>query len=228
MNFLFLIIFASALLPRLENNSVMSAGRLVDKKSWQPLFFDDLSNASYPKGVWLLEDAVLTATQDYPIWTTEEYGDFLLELEFKTAKATNSGVIVYCSDTANWIPNSVEIQIADDYSEEWSKAPKTWQCGAVFGHKGPEKFQVVNKPGIWNKYRIECRGKNIAVTLNDVLINKVDLSDWKSATVNPDGSEIPSWLSTPLADLPTKGYIGLQGKHAGASIWFRNIRIKSL
>jgi hypothetical protein len=31
----------------------------------------------------------------------------------------------------------------------------------------------------------------------------------------PDGSEIPSWLSTPFAELPTHGNIGLQGKHAG-------------
>ena len=43
-----------------------------------------------------------------------------------------------------------------------------------------------------------------------------------------DGSEIPSWLSKPLADLPTQGHIGFQGKHAGAPIYFRNIKIKEL
>ena len=30
------------------------------------------------------------------------------------------------------------------------------------------------------------------------------------------------------AELAPKGYIGLQGKHAGAPIFFRNIKIKSL
>jgi hypothetical protein len=45
---------------------------------------------------------------------------------------------------------------------------------------------------------------------------------------NPDGSDIPSWLSTPFAELSTKGKIGFQGKHAGAPIWFRKIKVKEL
>jgi hypothetical protein len=56
----------------------------------------------------------------------------------------------------------------------------------------------------------------------------MDMSNWTSAKKNPDGSDIPSWLNRPLADLQTKGYIGFQGKHAGAPIWFRNIKIKEL
>lgn len=54
------------------------------------------------------------------------------------------------------------------------------------------------------------------------------MSKWTSPTTNPDGSEIPSWLSKPLAELPTRGHIGFQGKHAGAPIYFRNIRVKEL
>ena len=38
---------------------------------------------------------------------------------------------------------------------------------------------------------------------------------WTSAKTNPDGSDIPRWLSRPVAELPTHGRIGLQGKHAG-------------
>ena len=34
--------------------------------------------------------------------------------------------------------------------------------------------------------------------------------------------------STPFSELPNKGKIGFQGKHAGAPIWFRNIKVKSL
>lgn len=197
-------------------------------KEWKTLFTDDLSNASFPKGIWSVEDGVLTATADYAIWTNEVYEDFVLDLEFKTAPATNSGVIVYCSDTANWIPNSVEIQIADDYSEEWSKAPKTWQCGAVFGRKAANEQKVVNKPGEWNHYTITCKDNMIKVELNGQKVNEIDMNRWTSAKFNPDGSEIPSWLNKPLAELPTQGHVGLQGKHAGAPIWFRNIKIKEL
>ena len=54
------------------------------------------------------------------------------------------------------------------------------------------------------------------------------MSKWTSNKKNLDGSDVPSWLSTPLSELATNGYIGLQGKHAGAPIWFRNVRIKEL
>jgi len=56
----------------------------------------------------------------------------------------------------------------------------------------------------------------------------MDMNLWTSAEKNPDGTEIPSWLSTPFAELPTNGFIGLQGKHADARIYFRHIKIKEI
>ena len=67
----------------------------------------------------------------------------------------------------------------------------------------------------------------ISVVLNGQLVTDIDMKKWTSATKNPDGSEIPAWLSKPMAELPTKGRIGLQGKHAGAPIYFRNVKIKA-
>ena len=195
---------------------------------WQLLFMPDLSDAAYPPGVWTVKNGVLTASEDRAIWSMKTYENFMLDLEFKTADGTNSGVIVYCTDTANWIPHSVEIQIADDYSKEWSESPKTWQCGAIFGHLAASKQKVVRKPGQWNHYTITCRGQQLTVVLNGQKVTEMDMSKWTSAKTNPDGSEIPSWLSTPFAEIKPAGYIGLQGKHAGAPIWFRNVRIKQL
>jgi hypothetical protein len=196
---------------------------------WPDLFKPNLSNAIYPKGVWTIEDGVLTASEDQAIWTERDYDNFVLDLEFKTAHGTNSGVVVYCTDIKgnNWIPNSVEIQIADDFAEEWAKQPKTWHCGAIFGHLAPTK-STVKKPGEWNRFTIRCRDQKIDVALNGERITSMDMSLWTSAKTNPDGSEIPSWLNKPYATLPTKGRIGLQGKHAGAPIWFRNIKIREL
>jgi len=194
---------------------------------WPDLFAADLSNAVFPKGVWKVEDGVLTASEDQAIWTTKDYDNFILDLEFKTAAGTNSGVVVYCSDMKNWIPNSVEIQIADDYAEEWAKSPDTWHCGAIFGHLAPSR-SMVKKPGEWNRFTVRCVDKRIDVILNGERVTSMDMSLWTSAKTNPDGSEIPAWLSKPLAEQPTKGRIGLQGKHAGAPIWFRNIKIREL
>jgi len=197
----------------------------TNSTEWTDLFKPDLSDAIFPQGIWSVTDGVLTATADESIWSAKAYDDFVLDLDFKTADGTNSGVIVHASDIKDWIPHSVEIQIADDYSDRWSKAPATWQCAAVFGHQAAT-IHNVKKPGEWNHYTITCKGRKIWIALNGKLVNSFDMSLYTSAKTNPDGSEIPAWLTNPLATLPLHGHIGLQGKHAGAPIWFKNIRIK--
>ncbi|MDJ1496786.1 DUF1080 domain-containing protein [Cytophagaceae bacterium DM2B3-1] len=199
----------------------------TSQKGWHELFTSDLTNAIYPKGVWSVSEGVFTATEDQALWSKNMYENFILDLEFKNADGTNSGVIVHTSNLEDWIPNSVEIQIADDYSEQWSKAPANWQCGAVFGHQAASK-KAVKKAGEWNHYTVTCVGRKIWVVLNGELVNECDMSKFTSGKTNPDGSEIPSWLSNPLAELPLKGHIGFQGKHAGAPIYLRNIKIKEL
>lgn len=213
-------------------NSLLAADTIPpqthpDSSSWAPLLAADLADAEAPAGVWSFENGVLTATEDQCIWTKKSYDNFILDLEFRTAEGTNSGVIVHCSDMQNWIPNSVEIQIADDFAEQWAKSPKTWQCGAIFGRLAASS-SVVKKPGQWNRMTVTCSGPMIWVLLNGQQVTEMDMRKWTAADKNPDGSEIPSWLSKPLAELATEGHIGLQGKHAGAPIYFRNLKIQTL
>ncbi|MCD6354906.1 MAG: DUF1080 domain-containing protein, partial [Prolixibacteraceae bacterium] len=113
------------------------------------------------------------------------------------------------------------------FSEKWGKADKTWQCAAIFGHLAASKSRV-KKPGEWNKMRITCKDQLIQVKLNGKKVTEMNMALWSSGKKNPDGSKIPSWLPTPFAKLPTHGRIGFQGKHAGAPIWFRNIKVKEL
>ena len=67
----------------------------------------------------------MTASKDQNIWTRREYENLVLDLEFKTGPNANSGVIVYCSDTKNWVPGAVEIQILDDFGPKWAKVDET-------------------------------------------------------------------------------------------------------
>ena len=198
-----------------------------DSAKWEPLFAPDLANADFPKGIWYHEAGALTASQDAEIWSQKDYANFVLDLEFKTAPNANSGVLLYASDTKHWIPNSVEIQILDDWGEKWAKVPATWKCASIFGRLAPAK-QVVKKPGAWNRMTIWAKGQIIYVMLNGELVTQCDMSKWTDPKKNPDGSDIPAWLSKPLASLPTKGKIGLQGKHGGAQIYFRNVKIRQL
>ncbi|MDW8038714.1 MAG: DUF1080 domain-containing protein [Thermoguttaceae bacterium] len=198
-----------------------------NSKDWPDLFGPDLAEADFPKGVWYFENGVLTAKEDRCIWTKKQYENFILDLEFKNAPGSNSGVFVYCSDPNDFIPNSVEIQICDDYAEKWAKMPRSWHTGAIFGHQ-PATEQLVNKAGQWNRMTIVCKGPMIYVMLNGKPVNTFDMRKYTSAKKNPDGTDIPPWLSKPKAELPTKGHIGLQGKHGDAPIYFRNLKIKPL
>lgn len=198
-----------------------------DSSEWNALFNSDLSNADKAEGVWSVEQGVMTASEDKAIWTVRNYDNFVLDLEFKTAPGSNSGILLYCTDTEKWIPNSIEIQLTDDFFEKWAKSRADKKCGAIYGRLAPTK-SMVKKPGEWNRCTITCKGRQIDVELNGEHVTSMDMALWTEKGRNPDGSTIPSWLSRPAAELDTKGRIGFQGKHAGAPIFFRNIRIKQL
>jgi hypothetical protein len=200
-----------------------------DSSGWKKLFADDLSDAEFPKGIWFHEDGLLTASEDKVIWTKAEYGNAIIDLEFKTGPNANSGLFVYGSgDRNNW-SNSLEVQILDDYGDKWQTADKTWKCASLFGRLAPTK-RTVKHAGEWNRMTVTCLGKKIYVMLNGEQINEFDLTKWTSGK-NPDGTDTPPWLvdaKRPVAEMPTSGRIGLQGKHGGAPIYFRNLKIKPL
>lgn len=223
---LFCLVLATAINSNAQNSPITVQGMPMDK-GWKNLFGNNLSKAIYDKSIWKDSSGILTASKDDAIWSFEEYDDFILDLDFQNADGTNSGVIVHATDIVEWIPNSVEIQIADDYSKQWSKAHPTWQCAAIFGHKAATNKSL--KPaGEWNHYTITCKGKMISIVLNGTLVNECNMNDFTSATKNPDGSTVPSWLKNPMSTLALRGHIGLQGKHAGAPIYFKNVKIFKL
>ena len=114
---------------------VVAQKKANNKQGFENLFGTNLSNAIYNPAIWKDSNGVITAYKDECIWSKVQYDDFILDLDFQTADGTNSGVIVHATEIVEWIPHSVEIQIADDYSQEWSKADPTWQRAAIFGHK---------------------------------------------------------------------------------------------
>ena len=186
------------------------------------------SKFDFEAGVWHeVEPGVITAEKDSAIWLKGEYENFVLDFDYKLDPAANSGVVIYCSDLKNWIPNSIEVQLLDDYADKWKNDPPRLRNAGLYGHCGPEKS--VGKPaGEWNHMTITAQGKKVKVVCNEVVTVDEDISRYTSAKVNPDGTPIQPWLSKPLATLPTKGGIGFQGKHGGARPYFRNIRIRGL
>lgn len=199
-----------------------------DSSAWPDLLNADISNCQFPGGIWSFKEGILSATEDQNLWTKATHGDCVLDLEFKLEPGANSGVFLYNSAAKNWMSSSVEIQICDDAAKEWREKPATWHCGAFFGHQAPVKSNV--KPaGEWNRMTITAQGSRLTVVINGEVVNEVDLTQWKDGQTNPDGSEVPKWLQgQSWSTLPKKGRIGFQGRHAGAGIEFRKVKLLRL
>lgn len=76
---------------------------------------------------------------------------------------------------------------------------------------------------------LTTQGANRTIMLNNEAMNEKDLTQPKDCNINPDGSEMPEWLQgKPWSKMPTKGRIGFQGRHAGAGIEFRRVKLLRL
>lgn len=196
----------------------------------EPLLGAKLEKADYDAKVWHFDaEGNLTADADQAIWTKAgDWENFELDLEYNLDPAANSGILIYCKDRKNWIPNAVEVQLVDDNAEKWAKDPAYMKTGSLYGHRAP--LATPQKPaGEWNRAVLTAKGSLLTLVINGVTVqDKVDLSKMTDAKKNPDGTAIPPWLSRPWADLPTNGHIGLQGKHADATVRFRNIKVRKL
>ncbi len=192
-----------------------------DTSGWQNLFTPDLSNASFTPGGWVMEDGVLVAKSGETIWTRESYGDFALDLEFKVAKAANSGVFLRTGDVKN-ILSALEIQI-----HETTDGAQYGMVGALYNAKPPSK-DMAKPAGEWNRYTITCQGSRLTLVFNGEQVLNVNLDDWTEANKNPDGTR--NKFPVALKDYARRGPIGLQGLHGreAAPVWFRNLKIRTM
>ncbi len=192
-----------------------------DTSGWQNLFAPDLSNASFKPGGWVMEDGVLVAKSGETIWTRESYGDFALDLEFKVAKAANSGVFLRTGDVKN-ILSALEIQI-----HETTDGAQYGMVGALYNAKPPSK-DMAKPAGEWNRYTITCQRSRLTLVFNGEQVLNVNLDDWTEANKNPDGTR--NKFPVALKDYARRGPIGLQGLHGreAAPVWFRNLKIRTM
>ena len=192
------------------------------KVTWHELFNGkDLSGWTCKPDSWAVEDGTLSRKNggDY-IWTEEQFGDFAMELEFKLAEGTNSGIFLRTADVKDPVQTGIEVQILDSHGKE---QPDKHDCGAVYDCVAPTKNTVL-PPGEWNHMVIVCEGEQIGVVMNGVLTTVIHLDQWTEPHKNPDGTE--NKFNTAYKRMPRVGYIGFQDH--GKPVWYRNIRIRKL
>jgi len=141
--------------------------------------------------------------KDY-LTTERQYGNFILDLEFKFNAKGNSGVFMHVGDLKNHVKSGFEVQILDTYGK---KNVGNHDCGGVIGAAAPSK-NMVKPAGQWNRYIITLKDQHLHVILNGEQIIDLDIS--KSS----------------IKDRPSKGHISFQDE--AKRIWYRNVRIKEL
>jgi len=216
---------------------------LLGAAEWQSLFNGrDLKGwvQRGGKAQYTIEDGAVvgtsvTNTPNSFLCTTNNYGDFVLELEFKVDSRLNSGVQIrsQCFDQPTALVDAKGQPLKDangrqlrapagrvhGYQVEIDPSARAW-TGGIYDEgrrgwlcdlKNNPDAQKAFKPGEWNKLRIECRGETIKTWLNGV--PAADLKDG----VTPRG----------FIALQVHG-IGNDKSKQGAQVRWRNIRIQVL
>jgi len=175
----------------------------------------DNGSGKAPAEGWVVEDGTLIRKKPAGyIWSKQAFGDFILELEFKTEG--NSGVFFRTGNPRDCVQTGLEMQV-----DKPSLDPNKHTVGALYDALAPCKNAAVAD---WNKVVITCRGSKVTIEMNGERIVEADLDQWNQAGQNPDGTK--NKYRTALKDFPREGKIGLQ-EH-GAVVAYRNIRVKPL
>ena len=168
-----------------------------------------------------IEDGVMHfAKGTGDIWTNEQYGDFVLDFDWKANKGANSGVFIRNPKPGDWYAG-MEIQIKDSFG---NNSPTREDAGGNYDVAAPTKI-AVKAPGEWNHTQITAQGQNIRVMMNGELVLDQDLNQWKEAGKNPDGSK--NKFGKAYAEMPRVGHIELQ-EHPGGDVWYRNLKVRAL
>lgn len=144
----------------------------------------DLSEAGVKmEDVWSVSDGVLLCKGRPPgvLRTMKEYADYVLSLEWRWPPGTqggNNGVLVHASTprTLGIWPKSIEIQL------EKGNAGDFWIIGTELDveneqarRQGRRHLNLTDDsekpPGEWNHMEITCRGNEVIVHVNGVLVN---------------------------------------------------------
>ncbi len=188
-------------------------------EGWRVTHWGDVSQPAPAGAVWKVDGGVLHGSTPRGSWlvSPRQYGDFVLELEFKLGPQGNSGVGLRFPDAGDPAFDGLELQIVDPRYYGSDPVGPAELTGALY--KGVAPKQQLYKPTEWNRYQITCRGPSITVRLNGELIQQVNLDD--------ENKKLERGL--PLIDRPRRGRIGFQElSRGGGHVQIRAARIKEL
>ena len=210
-----------------------------DSQHRKMVLFDGSSMNAWDcrEGAWVIdEDNVLTCQMEEVtqksgktrlrgmgyLWTRASFQDFVLTLDYKLSKGANSGIF-FRADPTDPVQSGFEIQLLDDagFASTKGMLEAKKRNGSLYDCQAP-RLNSARESGQWNRLSLTCQGPNVLIAINGQQVNQVDLSKWKEAGKNPDGTR--NKFRTALSELPSVGKIGFQNH--GRQVWFRDVRLQ--
>ncbi len=222
-----------SILPTLSIFAVVLLAAPLAADDWKPLFDGKSLDGWEQKGgaaKYRVEDGQVVGTSvpntgNSFLCTTKNYGDFILELEFKVDPRLNSGVQIrsQCFDEPTSVAGKkIPAGRVHGYQVEIDPSDRAWSGGIYDeGRRGwlndlkdtdakdNAAARKAFKQDDWNQFRVECRGDSIKTWINGV--PAADLTD----------------------GMTPEGFIALQVHGVGAEkepreVRWRNIRIQEV
>jgi hypothetical protein len=191
-------------------------------EGWVVRAWNDVKDPPAAPTEWKVEEGILHGGEPRGSWlmSEKEYGDFILEFEFKLGERGNSGCALRAPMRGDPAFDGLELQMADlRYNPQAKDSELT---GGLYRAVAPTR--QVYKPTEWNTYQITLKGPRIKVVLNGETVQDLNLAEQSQEVRRHDNSIAP-----PIKARPRKGHIGFQELSRGdGHAQIRNARIKVL
>jgi hypothetical protein len=219
-----LLSLTAALAAEQAGKSINPFSEKGEPRGWSVRAWDDVSKPGPEGAKWQVDDeGVLHGSEPRGTWlvSDQEYGDFVLEYDFKLGERGNSGCGIRFPAKGDPAFDGLEIQMNDERYNNGSDAPNQL-TGSLYKAIAPTK--QVYKPTQWNHYVITAKASHIKVELNGEVIQDVNLDEHNTTVKRHDNTDAP-----PLKDRPRRGHIGFQElSRGGAHAMIRNVKLTVL